>query len=343
MVVVFTRGGRVEEAVLSNSNEDGQMAEESKRIEELSGVGTNLAKKLREEGYTTIDILATTSPSELAAAVAIGERFAKQIIQDARKVLGFSPITAAEFFAIQEEKPRLMTGSNNLDDILGGGVPIGAITEFSGAYGSGKTQICFQLCVTVQFPPEQGGLGGKAYFIDTEGTFSPRRMISMAMAQGIDQKQALKNILVSKAYNVDHMILLVNEAKRLIPQENIKLLVIDSVASHFRAEFTGQKQLPARQQALMRYAENLLKFADTFEMVVVVTNQVLASPDALVSGSFVEPALGLAWGHRPTHRLFLRKARGNARIARIFDSPELPEREALFYITRNGIMDSVEE
>ncbi|MCK5604271.1 DNA repair and recombination protein RadA, partial [Candidatus Pacearchaeota archaeon] len=149
-------------------------------------------------------------------------------MHDARNVLGFSPITAAEFFAIQEEKPRLMTGSSNLDDILGGGVPIGAITEFSGAYGSGKTQICFQLCVTVQLPPEQGGLGGKAYFIDTEGTFSPRRMIEMAMAQGVDRQQALKNILVSKAYNVDHMILLVTEAKRLIPQENIKLLVIDS-------------------------------------------------------------------------------------------------------------------
>jgi len=316
------------------------MVEETKRIEELPRVSSTLGKKLREEGYTTIEILATTSPAELASAVAISERLAKQVIQDARNTVGgFTPITAAEFFAIQEEKPRLMTGSSHLDDILGGGVPVGAITEFSGAYASGKTQICFQLCLTVQLPPEQGGLGGKAYFIDTEGTFSPRRLIEIALARGIDHHTALKNILVSKAYNVDHMIILVNEAKRLVPQENIKLMVIDSVASHFRAEFAGKQQLPARQQALMRYAENLLKYADTFTMAVVVTNQVLASPDAIVSGSFVEPALGLAWGHRPTHRVFLRKARGNARIARLFDSPELPEREAIVYITRSGVTD----
>ncbi len=319
------------------------MAEELKKIEELPGISSTLSKKLREEGYSTIEVLATTSPTELASAVAISERFAKQLIKEAQKTLGFAPITAAEFFELEEEKPRLTTGSSNIDQILGGGVPVGAITELSGAYGSGKTQICFQLCITVQFPPEQDGLGGKAYFIDTEGTFSPRRLIEMALALGIDRQTALKNILVSKAYNVDHMLLLVNEARSLVPKENIKLMVIDSIASHFRAEFVGQQQLPARQQALMRYAENLLKFADTFNMAVVVTNQVLASPEAIVSGSSVVPALGLAWGHRPTHRIFLRKSRGNARIARLFDSPELPEREAVFYITQNGITDESEE
>ena len=319
------------------------MDQEMKRIEELPGISSTLGKKLREEGYTTIEILATTSPDELASAIAISKRFAKQVIQEARKALGFAPITAAEFFELQEEKPRLTTGASNLDEILGGGMPVGAITEFSGAYGSGKTQICFQLCITVQLPPEQGGLGGKAYFIDTEGTFSPRRLIEMIMAQGIDRQTALKNILVSKAYNVDHMILLMSEAKSLVPKENIKLMIIDSVASHFRAEYVGQQQLPARQQALMRYAENLLRFAETFNMAVVVTNQVLASPEAIVSGSTVEPALGLAWAHRPTHRIFLRKSRGNARIARLFDSPELPEREAIFYITRDGIADVFEE
>ena len=319
------------------------MSGEIKRIEDLSSVSETLEKKLKDEGYTTIEILATTSPTELASNIEISERLAKQVIQDARNAVGFAPITAAEFFAAQEEKPRLMTGSNNFDNILGGGVPVGAITEFSGAYGSGKTQICFQLCITVQQSPENGGLGGKAYYIDTEGTFSPRRIVEMARSFGLDSKQILKNILVSKAYTVDHMVILINEAKRLIPQENIKLLIVDSVASHFRAEFTGKARIPARQQALMLYAENLLKYASTFSMAVVVTNQVLASPDAIVSGSYVEPALGLAWGHRPTHRIFLRKARGPARIARVFDSPEFPEREAIFYITQNGITDMIDE
>jgi len=311
-------------------------------IEDLPSMEENMAKKAREEGYVTIEALATESPAVLTEVMGIGIKTALKIIGEARNALEIKPILASDLLEEEKRIQSITTGSSSFDEILAGGVWTGSITEIAGAYGTGKTQLCFQLCINAQIPQEEGGLEGSAYFIDTEGTFFPGRIVQMALAANLDSKEILSKILVSRAYNTNHLTLLISEAKRYFKERNIKLLIIDSIASHFRAEFTGKEAIPARQQLLMRHGEILQRYADIYDIAILVTNQVLMNPDAVVYGKIEEPALGLAWAHRPTHRILLRKSRGTARIARIFDSPILPERECVFYITENGISDSPE-
>ncbi|MHA1214958.1 MAG: DNA repair and recombination protein RadA [Candidatus Hodarchaeales archaeon] len=300
----------------------------------------DITKRL-EEQFPTLISLATTPPDEVTRRCEIGRRTAETAINKARKIIGIAePITAAELLERRLEKPRLTTSSQQLDEILGGGISVGALTEFSGAFSTGKTQLAFQLCINVQRNEEEGGLEGKALFIDTENTFSPARVAEIAYPFTDDPSNFLKNIFVSRAYNTDHQMQIVAKADKVVEKNNIKLIIVDSMASHFRAEFPGKDNLPRRQQLLMSHAEDLQRLAESYDLAVMTTNQILSNPDSLFSGSGnLEPALGFAWGHRPTHRILLRKSRGTARIARIFDSPELPEREAVFHITSQGIRD----
>jgi DNA repair protein RadA len=294
-----------------------------------------------QEQFPTLIALAATPPEEVMKRCEISKSSASRAVNQARKLIGMTkPTTAATLLKNESERPRITTSSQQLDEILGGGVATGSITEFSGAFATGKTQISFQLCINVQRPVEKGGLDGKAFFIDTENTFAPVRVAEMCYAFTKDPGEYLQNIFVSRAYNSDHQMQLIDKADKIIEENNIRLIIIDSMASHFRAEFPGKDNLPRRQQALMAHAETLQRLAESYRLAVITTNQILSNPDNLFSGaSNLEPALGFAWGHRPTHRILLRKSRGTARIARIFDSPELAEREAVYHITPQGIRD----
>ncbi|MHA1451117.1 MAG: DNA repair and recombination protein RadA [Candidatus Hodarchaeales archaeon] len=317
--------------------------EHTKEFIALKGVSDELAKKLASS-YSSLSMVAIIAPQELAKELNISLKMAKHIVTTARGKIGINPITAVELLEKQLDRRNLTTGSQKLDEILGGGVQTGSITEFSGAFSSGKTQIAFQLSINAQMSEDFGGLNGSVYFIDTESTFSPKRVFEIAKnvensKKITDAKTALTKIYISKAFNAQHQVELVKKADRMIGEKNIKLLIIDSIASHFRAEFLGKDMLSKRQQVLMAHAEMLQKYADSYGIAIVVTNQVIGNFDTFFDGSAVEPALGLAWAHRPAHRILLRKSKGTARIARIFDSPELPEREALFYINERGITD----
>ncbi|MFQ5976987.1 MAG: DNA repair and recombination protein RadA [Candidatus Heimdallarchaeota archaeon] len=316
------------------------MANNSESFEEALGISSEMAERVRK-AYGSLAMLAMAAPAEIAERVGLAARTAQRIVLAARRVMDFSPITAAELLEESRDLPRISTGSQSLDGILGGGLPASTISEFSGAYASGKTQIAFQLCVNVQKPEDEGGLSGAAYFVDSEGSFAPQRVAEMVtMGTAMAPKEALTQILVSRAFNVEHQVRLVREADQLIREKNVKLLIVDSVAAHFRVEYVGKDMLPKRQQLLMQHAEDLQQYAESYGIAIMLTNQVLATPETLLgAGASIQPALGYAWGHRPTHRIYLRKGRRNARIARVFDSPELPEREAVFYIEQEGICD----
>ncbi|MHA1983662.1 MAG: DNA repair and recombination protein RadA [Candidatus Hodarchaeales archaeon] len=306
----------------------------------------DIVKQKISTKYSSLATLSRAPAQELSEQIGISLKVAKSAISSARKLLKQAPITAMELLEEYKNKRKLTTGSQKLDEILAGGLSTGSITEIIGEYASGKSQLTFQLCVNAQLPIELGGLDGSIYFIDTEGTFSPKRVFEIAYAKKqqfpeiMDPEKILENIHVGRAYNAEHQITLVQDADKLIVEKNIKLLIIDSVAAHFRTEYVGKDSLPQRAQALMKHASLLYRYADAYDLVVVTTNQVLASVDKFLGGQGTEPALGFAWGHRPQTRMFLRKQKGNARIARIIDSPELPESEAVFHLTNNGVEDS---
>ena len=148
--------------------------EENKRkyefIEDLPGVGPATAAKLRELGYHTVESLAMATSRELDP-VGVSEKKAFQIIEAARSSIGIAFIRADELFKMRKTVLRLTSGSKALDKILAGGLETQTITEFYGEYGSGKSQMCHQLCINVQLPPEKGGLNGGVLYVDTENTF----------------------------------------------------------------------------------------------------------------------------------------------------------------------------
>lgn len=310
-------------------------------IEEIPGVGPATAKKLKEVGFHTIEALATATTRELEA-VGISEARAREIIQAARASISLDFIRADELLEMRRKVLRLTTGSRRLDELLGGGLETQAITEFYGEYGSGKSQLCHQLCVNVQLPPEKGGLNASALYIDTENTFRTERIVQMARHLGLDPKEAVKNIIYAEAYTSDHQIFLLENADKVIKENNIRLIIVDSLTSHFRSEYLGREMLAERQQKLNKHMHKLIRLARAFNAVAVVTNQVMSKPDVFF-GDAIYPVGGHIVAHTSHTRIYLRKApRGYVRIARMVSSPYLPEGEVTFRITENGIED-VEE
>jgi len=305
---------------------------------DLPGVGPSIAKKLSEAGYKNIASIAVATPSELAAAIDIGQTTAQKIIEAARKTLEFGFETADKIYERRQHVGKITTGSRNLDRLLGGGVETQAITEVFGAYRTGKTQLAHQIAVSVQLPLDKGGLEGKAIYIDTEGTFRPERIYQMAQAMDLDPKQALKNIIYARAYNSDHQMLLAQQAQEIISEQNVKLLIIDSIMSHFRAEYPGREMLAERQQKLNKHLHTLQRIADIENIAIFVTNQVMARPDVFF-GDPTEPVGGHVLAHVPQTRLYLRRSKDNRRICRLVDSPYLPEGEVVFVIVEEGIRD----
>ncbi len=307
-------------------------------LEDLPGVGTTTAEKLREAGFTSLEAIAVASPGELMDAAGLGETTAGKIIAAARDALEIGYETADKILERRSKVNRLTTGSKALDDLLGGGVETQAITEAYGAFGSGKTQLALQLAVNVQLPKEQGGLEGACLFIDTENTFRPERVKQMAEAKGLDPIEALKKIVVARAFNADHQMIIVEKANKIIDEHNVKLIVVDSLTSRFRSDFTGRGTLADRQQRLNRHLHTLQKWADIYNLAVFVTNQVMANPGMLF-GDPTTPIGGHIVGHQSTYRLYLRRSKESKRIARLVDSPCMPEGEAVFRVTSRGIED----
>ncbi|MEM5812210.1 MAG: DNA repair and recombination protein RadA [Candidatus Aenigmatarchaeota archaeon] len=326
---------------LSKEKDTGEEQEKSTIEDELRsipGIGEKTIEKLRESGYDNLMAIAAAMASDLAAASGIGEETANKIINAARSKLkmGFEP--ASEVLKKRESIAKITTGSKALDSLLGGGVETQAILEAHGAFGSGKSQLAHQLAVNVQLPRERGGLEGKAVFIDTEQTFRPERIVDMAKALGIDPNKALENVFVARAYNSDHQILLAEKAEEVIKRENVKLIVIDSLTASFRSDYMGRGTLANRQQKLNRHLHHLQRMADVYNLAVYVTNQVMARPDILF-GDPTAPIGGHIVGHQATYRLYLRKSKENKRIAKLIDSPWLPEGETVFTVGTEGIRD----
>ena len=307
-------------------------------LENIEGVGPANASKFRSAGITTAEVIVVTPPREIAERTGIGFNTVLNIVDAARKLLCSDFITAEELWKKRQIMLKCSTGSKNLNKLLGGGIETQALTEFIGEFGTGKTQACLMFSVMVQLPPEKGGLNGNAVYIDTEGTFIPERVFEIANALGLDPHQTLGNIFLARAYNSSHQSLLIEHLPKFCPENNVKLVVVDSMISHFRGEYLGRENLSERQQALNSQLHKLLRLTEAFNLSVVVTNQVQANP-AQFFGDPNKPAGGNVMAHACTHRVYLRKGGKGTRIATIIDSPSLPESKVRFKITEKGIED----
>ena len=246
---------------------------EEKTLEDVGGVGPATAKKLEEAGFTDLKSIATSSVGDISDAADISEAKALKIIEKAKEAADFGFESAEKLLEKRKEIGRLTTGSDSFDNLLGGGLETQAITEAFGEWGSGKSQIAMQLSVNVQLPVDKGGLEGEALIIDSEHTFRPERVIQMAKRFELDPQKVLKNITIARAYSTDDQMIMAEKAMDLIKEKNIKLIVVDSLTSLFRSEYTGRGTLATRQQKLNRHLSTLHKLADLNNIVVYVTNR----------------------------------------------------------------------
>lgn len=316
---------------------------EEAKLTDIPGIGPGIAAKLEAAGVYDLMGLAVMSPSTLADMAGVGEAVARKAIQAARGMMNLGFMDGNEFAKKREDVLNITTGSQNFNNLLGGkGIETRSMTEAYGSFGSGKTQLGLTLAVNVQLPKEKGGAEGKAIFIDTEGTFRPERIRQIAEGIGADPEKVLKNILVARAFNSDHQILLIDRINEMIKDgEPIRLVIIDSLTAHFRAEFAGRGQLADRQQKLNRYLHNLMKMAEQHNLAVYVTNQVMANP-GMMFGDPTTPVGGNILGHASTYRLYLRRGKQGSRVAKLIDSPNLPDNECQFYVTKAGLRDEEE-
>ncbi|VVB70248.1 DNA repair and recombination protein RadA [uncultured archaeon] len=308
-------------------------------IEDLAGVGTATADKIMQAGFTTLEQLAMTMPADLVDLAGVGEATAIKVVNGAREALEMGYVTGDVVLERRKLIGRITTGSKELDALLGGGVETQAITEAFGKFGSGKSQLAFQLCVNAQIPTEQGGLGADVLFVDTENTFRPERIVQMAQARGMNPDEVLKRIHVARAYNSDHQMLLIQNAEELITKNKVKLVIVDSLTSAFRSDYIGRGTLAERQQKLNKHLHMLQKLADLHNLAIYVTNQVMDRPDIL----FGDPTAaigGNVLAHQSTYRMYLRRSKEDRRIAKLVDSPNLPDGECVFRCNTNGIGDA---
>ena len=313
--------------------------DEEPGIEDLPGVGPATAEKLREAGFEELMTIAVMSPKELGDQAELGEAVASKIIAGAKKMAnvgGF--VSGVSLLERRSEVQKLTSGAAALDELLGGGFETQSIVEVFGEFGSGKTQIGHQLAVNTILRIAEGGFDGEVFYIDTEDTFRPERIAQMAEGAGLDPSAVLDRIHVARAYNSAHQMLLVDEIKRMSKTIDVKMVIVDSLTSHFRAEYVGRGMLAPRQQKLNKHLKELKQLSDVNNALVLVTNQVMSNPGAMW-GDPTKAIGGHIVGHASTFRLYLRKSKGGRRIARLIDSPNLPEGEAVFTVTAEGIRE----
>uniref|UniRef100_M4C046 DNA repair protein RAD51 homolog n=1 Tax=Hyaloperonospora arabidopsidis (strain Emoy2) TaxID=559515 RepID=M4C046_HYAAE len=311
-------------------------------ILEQAGINASDVNKLKEAGMHTVDAVAMVTKKQLVAIKGISEVKAEKMLKAAREMVNVGFTTAADVLESRKDLITLSTGSNAVDELLKGGVETGSITEIFGEFRTGKTQLCHQLCVTCQLPVDRGGGEGKALFIDTEGTFRPQRLQAIAERYGLDGDSVLNNVAFARAYNSEHQMQLLVQASAMMAESRFALVIVDSATALFRTDYSGRGELAARQQELAKFLRALTRMADEFGVAVVITNQMTANPD---SGMFakdpLQPIGGNIMAHASCTRLRLRKGRGENRVMKVVDSPILPESEAIYSITEQGIQDEL--
>lgn len=311
---------------------------------EASGIAASDTKKLREGGFLTVESVAYSTKKKILAVKGISEMKAEKIQTESQKLVDMGFQSASDYALVRESQIMLSTGSKELDTLLGGGIETGSITELFGEFRTGKTQLCHTLSVTCQLPQDQGGAEGRCLYIDSENTFRPERLKSIALRFGLDPDQALENVSFARAYNSEHQYKLLEQACAIMSQDRYALLIVDSATALYRTDYTGRGELAARQQHMAQFLRLLQRIADEFGLAVLITNQVVAQVDggAMFAVDPKKPIGGNIIAHASQTRLSLRKGRGDNRICKVYDSPTLPESECTFSISEGGIADAAD-
>jgi DNA repair protein RadA len=329
------------------------------QLQDLPGVEPYMINKLKRAGIQSVTDLAVSTPVELIAGdyadnspIEADIETVFQLVTKAKKALMDFGVLDKEFCSAEQilekrsQLVRFTTGSKDLDTFLKGGIESQALTEIIGEFGSGKSQLCHTLCVTANTNAQTNGAAQKLVgkinpiiFVDTENTFRPERVHQIAEARGLDHEEIMKKIFVCRIHSSAQLEAVIKNLGKYIEQYEVKLVIIDSIISLHRAEYSGRETLAERQQRLNIMLHKLVRLAEIYNVAVVYTNQVQSQPG--VPFGTVDPtraAGGNIIAHASTYRIFLRKA-GRNRNAIMLDSPHHAYGQVKFAIGESGVQD----
>lgn len=297
----------------------------------------------RQQILTTQKTVLSTTRRNLLKIKGLSEVKVEKVKEAAGKIIqvGFIPATIQA--DIRKRVFAISTGSKQLDSILGGGIMTMSITEVFGEFRCGKTQMSHTLCVTAQLPRELGGGEGKVAYVDTEGTFRPERIKQIASRYDLDPDACLENVSYARALNSEHQMELTEQLGQELSSGEYRLIIVDSIMANFRVDYCGRGELNERQQKLNQHLSRLNKIAEEYNIAVFMTNQVQSDPGAsalFASADGRKPVGGHVLAHASATRILLRKGRGDERVAKLQDSPDMPEKECVYLIGEKGITDA---
>jgi DNA repair protein RadA len=329
-------------------------------LHDIPDIASDMLDKLEGLNINSVYQLAVQNPSELALELNnnfVDIHSAARLIANARKILTQNEILSKEFstaddLLVRRNKiSRYKTGSSNFDSFLNGGIETQSLTEIAGEFGSGKSQICHTLCAAAISLLKDDSLDdcdnelsqrlpGSVIYIDTESTFQANRVHQIAEQKNLDPEDILKRIYHCNVYSSEQLEALIDNLPKYIEQYNTKLVIVDSIISLHRAEFSGQGTLTERQQRLGKMLNKLRRYADIYNIAIVITNQVVSYADSSHPGfDNMKAAGGNIVGHGSTYRIFLKRS-GKNRTAIMQDSPSHPYQHVKFTISENGIVDA---
>lgn len=313
-------------------------------ITKLKGIGDATAKKLAKGKITTIEQLLVIPPPKVAEMLETDNDSAINLFVKAKEYFNKDiKLFQSGMEADRDDKniEKISTGTTALDKLFTGGIECGSTTEIYGEFGSGKTQFCHTMMVRVQLPREKGGLGGKGLWLDTEGTFEPTRIRSIAKSLDLDEEETLNNIIIAKAYNSADQYLVLHEIEHVLEDDpDIKLIIVDSAIGLFRQDFSGRGMLSERQKYLDEFLTLASNISKLHKVAIIWTNQVMINP-GIFYGDPVQPVGGTVLAHKSTYRVYFKKS-GEFRIAKMIDSPKHGQTEVSFGLSTTGVVDRAE-
>ena len=313
-----------------------------KNIDKIKGIGPTNLKKLMSGGIITVNALAVLTTTELIEYTGMGVGTAESAISQARELIGSGFKSATQLLENDRSEIKHSTGSAALDQKLQGGIEGGAITMFSGEKGALKTQLCKTVAVIC------AATYGPVLVLDTEGIWGNNavRLVQIAKVRGYDAENVLDNIIIARSYNREHLTTLTNDLLLEVKNRNVKMIIVDSIISHWREEFSGRGTLANRQQTLVSVAGKMKRVGEAYKIPIIFTDQVQAVVDNPY-GPKLQPAGGHVLAHLVTYSALLYK--GSKRkgetmdyqtsVIHDYDMASIPPFKVRIMCTEAGIVD----
>jgi DNA repair protein RadA len=315
-------------------------SENNKKIrnQSIEDAVPQLSIDLQKLGLTTIGGLAKASPQNVSAVTGLDIFQAVELCRSAAHKIRNQAIEDNLLFTnasnlSTNKMERIFTGSKSLDSLFGGGIEVGAVTQFYGDPVTGKTQLCHTLCVMLLLPCE-------VIYIDTEHRFRPERIGQISISRGLDSQSILKRIKVAKPSDSNEQELYTDAASSIInkSESSVKLLIIDSMTDLYKADYCGRKNLAERQQRLNNQMHNLSRLAQKNKIAVVITNQTSDTPDSFYNNK--SPIGGKTLLYSSSYIVLLKGSRYDRMYAELTRSPFQQPDKIRFSISENGIEDT---